>query len=370
MSNPGGRQDPLTAFCFSLQIAGIVESGEAFFKSVGGLKSESEVVPYREGGLNSHTHQLVGAIKWPNLVLKRGFVARTGYKLLEWRQSWVADDPRVQLIRRSGKIIQLDSQMQEVCSWVFYDGWPCKWEGPDYDASKTELAIETVEIAHSGLFFQPGPSRSVPSQPRAAGQPAGAGGQQPGVGKPPKMTDAERQEMLDNLDGGPPPPQPGVGKPPKMTDAERQEMLDNLDGGPPAQQPGVGQPPKLTDAERKQLNDDLEDSPRPPGVGRPPKQTDAERQELLDSLDGGPPAQQPGVGKPPKQTDAERQELLDSLDGGPPAQQPGVGKPPDLSDAERKQLNDDLEDSPRPPGVGEPPKMTDEERQKLLDDLE
>ena len=242
MSNPGGRQDPLTAFCFSLQIAGIVEAGEAFFKSVSGLKSESEVVPYREGGLNSHTHQLVGAIKWPNLVLKRGFVAKTGYKLLEWRQTWVRDDPRVQLKRLSGKIIQLDSQMQEVCSWVFYDGWPCKWEGPDYDASKTELAIETVEIAHSGLFFQPGASRSGPSAPRTAGQPAP--GQQPGVGKPPKQTDAERQEMLDSLDGGSPPPkQPGVGKPPKMTDAERQEMLDNLDGGPPAQQPGVGKPP-------------------------------------------------------------------------------------------------------------------------------
>jgi phage tail-like protein len=312
MSNPGGRQDPLTAFCFSLQIAGIVEAGEAFFKSVSGLKSESEVVPYREGGLNSHTHQLVGAIKWPNLVLKRGFVAKTGYKLLEWRQTWVRDDPRVQLKRLSGKIIQLDSQMQEVCSWVFYDGWPCKWEGPDYDASKTELAIETVEIAHSGLFFQPGASRSGPSAPRTAGQPAPAG-QQPGVGKPPVQTDAERQEMLDSLDGGSPPPkQPGVGKPPKMTDAERQEMLDNLDGGPPAQQPGVGKPPKLTDAERKQLNDDLEDSPRPPGVGRPPVQTDAER----------------------------------------------------------KQLNDDLEDSPRPPGQGKPPDLTDEERKKLLDDLE
>ncbi len=303
MSNPGGRQDPLTAFCFSLQIAGVVESGEAFFKSIGGLKSESEVVPYREGGLNSHTHQLVGAVKWPNLVLKRGFVARTGYKLLEWRQTWVRDDPRVQLVRRSGKIIQLDSLMQEVCSWVFHDGWPCKWEGPDYDASKTELAIETIEIAHSGLFFQPGPSRSGPAQP--------------GVGRPPKQTDAERQEMLDNLDGGSPPPkQPGVGKPPKMTDAERQEMLDNLDGGsPPPQQPGVGKPPDLSDAERKQLNDDLEDSPRPPGVGRPPKQTEAERQEMLDNLDGGsPPPQQPGVGKPPDLSDEERQKLLDDLE--------------------------------------------------------
>jgi phage tail-like protein len=151
MSNPGGRQDPLTAFCFSLQIAGIVESGEAFFKSVSGLKSESEVVPYREGGLNSHTHQLVGPTKWPNLVLKRGF-ALDGYELLLWRQYWLYDGNGKRQ-RSRGKILQYNSEMKPVCSWTFLDGWPCKWEGPDYDGSKTELAIETIEIAHSGLFF-------------------------------------------------------------------------------------------------------------------------------------------------------------------------------------------------------------------------
>ncbi len=227
MSNPGGRQDPLTAFCFSLQIAGIVESREAFFKSVSGLKSESEVVPYREGGLNSHTHQLVGAIKWPNLVLKRGFVANTGYKLLEWRQTWVRDDPRVQLKRLSGKIIQLDSQMKEVCSWTFYDGWPCKWEGPDFDASKTELAIETLEIAHSGLFFEARATRSAPTtQARGSSPPAGSGGAQPGVGKPPKMTDAERKQLNDDLEGS---PAPGTSKPPDLSDEERKKLLDDLE---------------------------------------------------------------------------------------------------------------------------------------------
>jgi len=358
MSNPGNRQDPLTAFCFSLQIDGVVAASEAFFKSVSGLKNESEVVPYREGGLNAFTHQLVGAAKWPNLVLKRGFVGGSGYKLLEWRQTWLADDPRVKLKRLSGKIVQLDSRMQPVCSWTFYDGWPCKWEGPDFDASKTELAIETLEIAHSGLFFEKGAGAAGPQSIRSGGQPAGGG--QPGVGAPPKMTEAENKELLDSLDGGSPPP--GQGKPPKLSDAERKQLNDDLEDSP--RPPGQGRPPDLTDAERKQLNDDLEDSPKPPGVGKPPKMTEAERQEMLDNLDGGPP---PGQGKPPKLSDAENKELLDSLDGGPP---PGQGKPPDLSDAERKQLNDDLEDSPKPPGVGKPPDLTDEERQQLLDDLE
>ena len=154
MANPGKRYDPLTSFCFSLEIKGVVNESEAFFKSVTGLKNESEVVPYREGGLNAHTHQLVGGTKWPNLVLKRGFIAGP-FKLVQWRQQWLADDHRKPLKRLSGKIIQLDSQMQPVCVWRFHDGWPCKWEGPEFDAAKTELAVETLEIAHSGLFFVP-----------------------------------------------------------------------------------------------------------------------------------------------------------------------------------------------------------------------
>jgi phage tail-like protein len=154
MSNPGKRYDPLTAFCFSLEIKGVVGEKEAFFKSVSGLKSESEVVPYREGGANTHAHQLVGPTKWPNLVLRRGFIAQP-FKLIEWRKAWVTDDPRTKLRRVQGKIIQLDSQMKQVCVWKFFDGWPCKWEGPEFDASKSELALETIEIAHSGLFFFP-----------------------------------------------------------------------------------------------------------------------------------------------------------------------------------------------------------------------
>jgi phage tail-like protein len=144
------RNDPLAAFCFSLQIADVVpDDKKAFFKSVSGLKNETEVVPFREGGLNTHTHQLVGPTKWPNLVLKRGF-AKGGYELLQWRQQWVTEG---KLKRKQGKVVQYNSAMEAVCHWRFVDGWPCKWEGPDYDAAKTELAIETLEIAHSGLFF-------------------------------------------------------------------------------------------------------------------------------------------------------------------------------------------------------------------------
>ena len=32
-------------------------------------------------------------------------------------------------------------------------GWPCKWEMSEFDATKSEIAIESIEIAIHGLTF-------------------------------------------------------------------------------------------------------------------------------------------------------------------------------------------------------------------------
>ena len=52
------RNDPIPAFCFKVTI-GIdgCDSGQAFFKSVGGLKMETEVIEFRAGGVNDSTLQ-------------------------------------------------------------------------------------------------------------------------------------------------------------------------------------------------------------------------------------------------------------------------------------------------------------------------
>jgi phage tail-like protein len=155
-NSSGTRHDPQTAFCFRVEIAGKApeNSVQAFFKSASGLKSESEVVPYKEGGLNTTTHQLIGPTKWPNIVLKKGFTGDSTF--ITWRDEFLDDSQGRKLERRGGKICQLNSKLQVVATWHFVGGWPCKWEGPDFDASKSELSIETIEIAHEGLRFEPG----------------------------------------------------------------------------------------------------------------------------------------------------------------------------------------------------------------------
>jgi len=144
------RKDPLPVFCFKIQLslAGQDATADAFFKSVSGIKYETEVVPVREGGVNDTTWALVGATKWANIVLKQGFTASS--VLLKWRQDWLMGTyTRIQ----SGKIILLDTALEPKATWTFKGGWPAKWEVSEFDASKSELAIETLEIAHHGITF-------------------------------------------------------------------------------------------------------------------------------------------------------------------------------------------------------------------------
>jgi phage tail-like protein len=141
------RKDPLPVFCFKVELLG----GEAFFKSVSGIRYETEVVPVREGGQNATTYQLVGATKWSNIVLKQGFTRDSGAQgLLKWREEWLKPGGGS---RKDGTIIQLDTSLKQQASWKFVRGWPVKWEISEFDAAKSELAIESIEIAHEGIVF-------------------------------------------------------------------------------------------------------------------------------------------------------------------------------------------------------------------------
>ena len=141
------RKDPLPVFCFHVKIDGM--DGEVFFKSVSGLKYEMETIPVREGGNNSTQYNLVGAAKWSNIVLKQGFTAQSAATgLLKWRDEWLSDRGGRRL---NGTITILNTALEPQKSWTWTRGLPVKWEISEFDASKAELAIETVEIAHEGL---------------------------------------------------------------------------------------------------------------------------------------------------------------------------------------------------------------------------
>jgi phage tail-like protein len=145
---PKVRDRPYPGHNFRVEIDGIAV---ASFAEVTGLESETAVIEYRTGdSKTSSPLKLPGLTKYANLVLRRGMTGDLA--LWQWRKAIV--DGNVD--RRNGQIVLLDESRADVMRWRFRNGWPCKWVGPTLDAQASEVAIETLEIAHEGLELEGG----------------------------------------------------------------------------------------------------------------------------------------------------------------------------------------------------------------------
>lgn len=138
------RTDPYLAFNFLVEIKGLVVGG---FSEVTGLRSEIEVKDYREGGQNDYVHKLAGPTRYPsNLILKHGLTYDE--TLYDWY--WKVTMGFIE--RRNVSIILLDNSREEVGRFNFVQAYPVRWVGPDLRAGTVEVAVETLELVHCGLF--------------------------------------------------------------------------------------------------------------------------------------------------------------------------------------------------------------------------
>lgn len=134
--------DPFVAFRFSVEIDGVPHAG---FSECSGLQLETEVLDYPEGGLNTHVHRFPGRAKQSNIVLKRGVVDRS---LWDWYWQLVQGDVRL----RTGSIVARDHAGARVTmEWRFQGAFPCKWSGPDLNATQGAVAVESLELCHRGV---------------------------------------------------------------------------------------------------------------------------------------------------------------------------------------------------------------------------
>jgi phage tail-like protein len=143
MPQTGQRNDPFLAFRFEVRIGVFPVAG---FSDCTGLQLETEVQDYNEGGDNTRVLKFPTRTKQVNLVLKRGIVDRV---LWDWyfalTQGFVLKQP--------GTVIVHDpSGQSDVVVWQFNDAFPCKWMGPELNASQNSVAVETLELCHSGLM--------------------------------------------------------------------------------------------------------------------------------------------------------------------------------------------------------------------------
>jgi phage tail-like protein len=138
------RHDPVLSFHFAVEISGLFVAG---FSDVTGLQAEIEVTEYREGGVNGYIHKRAGPTKYSsNLILKKGI---TDNKEL-W--SWYTAVMRGNIQRKPVDVVLMSSSGEESRRWKLVNAYPVKWNGPELKATASEVAVETLELAHEGLL--------------------------------------------------------------------------------------------------------------------------------------------------------------------------------------------------------------------------
>lgn len=139
-SSPNNR--PEGKFRFAVEITGLTV---AHFQSVSGLSHEVEVFEHTEGGRNDRTVKLPGQGKYPNIVLKIGYT--TSDELERWHRDFLKNRKP----RKDVSIILRKFDGTEIKRWNFSRAWPVKWEGPELDSTQSQIAVESLELAHDGL---------------------------------------------------------------------------------------------------------------------------------------------------------------------------------------------------------------------------
>lgn len=157
--NEAGLAYPLTKMNFLVTVDGV--SGTAAFSEVSGIEATVDVIEFRQGNAHSLAPvKIPGLVKHGNVTLKFGYTLDSAFKT--WIQECVSE-VRGEMPRSRVQIEMIDinggapnATVESITGtrvWVLTNAWVTKYTAPDLNASQSEVAIETVEIAYEELII-------------------------------------------------------------------------------------------------------------------------------------------------------------------------------------------------------------------------
>lgn len=198
------RTDPLRNFKFRVQInptgdtplAAMAEGiSNLGFAQMSGIAVTNEVIPYREGGMNTHPHKMVGQSDFAPVSLARGVFANTGGRALhQWQEflhSWqggsvsgggstgqdseyrctvdvsVYDHP-VTDTGGSGYAYDINpaegnttADLPKRLGITLYNAWPGSFSISDLNAGDNGILIQQLQLHHEGFSIDWEPSTNA-----------------------------------------------------------------------------------------------------------------------------------------------------------------------------------------------------------------
>ena len=129
-------------FRYKVEIDGLDAGG---FSEVTGFDASIDVMEYREGDMVQTPMKIPGLKKYGNITLRQGLA--DSMVLYEW----IAEGVNGAVNRKTITITLLDEEEAPAASWQVINAWPMRYTAPDFNATSSEIAIETLEIAHEGM---------------------------------------------------------------------------------------------------------------------------------------------------------------------------------------------------------------------------
>lgn len=115
------------------------------FQAVEGLSRGVEAYEYPEGGKNDGQHVLPGPVKLGRVTLKWGMMDRSAL------YDWCAAVEVGASFRQDLIVMQLTRAGVPLRVYVLTGAWPVEWRGASLDATQSQVPVEEVQLACSGL---------------------------------------------------------------------------------------------------------------------------------------------------------------------------------------------------------------------------
>ncbi|MGI6778047.1 MAG: phage tail protein [Acetivibrionales bacterium] len=140
---------PYRNFRFRVDIDGIQR---AQFSEVTGFDASVDVIEYREGDdLRNTPRKLPGLSKYGNVTLKWGIVSDR--EMFDWMATVAGTNTQnpTGITRKTITITLITDDGNDGPQWELINAWPVRYTAPDFNALGSEVAVESLEIAHEGL---------------------------------------------------------------------------------------------------------------------------------------------------------------------------------------------------------------------------
>jgi phage tail-like protein len=163
--------DPLRNFKFKVRISLTNDGGlnSSFlnmgFMSVTGLNVTTEVIPYREGGLNTTTQKMPGQSDFAPITLSRGVVVGSSAQM-DWMSrlftvmQGTGTGAAGQEFRGTVDILVMDHPVTNSinvptkAAFRVYNAWPTSIAFSDLDAGANAVFLQQMSLAHEGFNFK------------------------------------------------------------------------------------------------------------------------------------------------------------------------------------------------------------------------